>query len=74
VFWMLDSCSQRHDIRLVVLVTCYTAFNLSNISIFTTLLSGGLLLLMMLLYLLPAKTPHGFRAEPASALQPVLQS
>src|SRR3974390_1628521 len=42
VFWVLDSASQRHDARLAALVICYAAYNLANISIFTSLLSGGL--------------------------------
>jgi hypothetical protein len=50
VFWVLDSVSQRHDPRLAALVTTYAAYNLANISIFTTLLSGGLGLLIVLLY------------------------
>ena len=53
VFWMLDSVSRRHDPRLVALVTTYAAYNLANISIFTTLLSGGLGLLMIMLYVMP---------------------
>jgi hypothetical protein len=53
VFWFLDSVSKRHDPRLVALVTAYAAYNLANISIFTSLLSGGLALLMFFLYVLP---------------------
>ena len=53
VFWALDSLSRRHDPRLVALVTTYAAYNLANISIFTTLLSGGLGLLIVSLYLMP---------------------
>ncbi len=57
VFWMLDSLTRRHDPRLIALVTTYAAYNLANISIFTTLLSGGLALLMMTLYLMPIGAP-----------------
>jgi hypothetical protein len=53
VFWLLDSVSKRHDPRLVALVTAYAAYNLANISIFTSLLSGGLALLMFFMYVLP---------------------
>jgi O-antigen polymerase len=53
VFWILDSVSKRHDPRLVALVTAYAAFNFANISIFTSLLSGGLALLIFFLYVLP---------------------
>lgn len=54
VFWVLDSASQRHDPRLAALVTTYAAYNLANISLFTSLLSGGLALLILLLYLMPS--------------------
>ncbi len=57
VFWALDSLTRRHDPRLIALVTTYAAYNLANISIFTTLLSGGLALLMMTLYLMPIGAP-----------------
>lgn len=53
VFWMLDSMARRHDPRMAMLVTAYAAFNLANISIFTTILSGGLALLMIILFLMP---------------------
>jgi hypothetical protein len=55
VFWLLDSAAQRHDPRFAGLVTCYAAYNLANISLFTSLLSGGLWAIMLLLYLMPAK-------------------
>jgi hypothetical protein len=55
VFWTLDSVARRHDPRLAALVTSYAAYNLANISIFTSLLSGGLALLILLLYLLPCE-------------------
>jgi len=53
VFWTLDSAAQRHDPRLAALVTTYAAYNLANISIFTTLYSGGLALLILALWLMP---------------------
>jgi hypothetical protein len=53
VFWALDSAAQRHDPRLAALVTCYAAYNIANISIFTSLYSGGLAILIFSLYLLP---------------------
>lgn len=52
VFWVLDSAAQGHDPRLAALACTYSAYNLANISIFTTLLSGGLGLLILVLYLL----------------------
>jgi O-antigen polymerase len=56
VFWALDSAAQRHDPRLAALVTCYAAYNIANISIFTSLYSGGLAVLILSLYLMPPKT------------------
>jgi hypothetical protein len=53
VFWMLDSASRRQDPRLSALVITYAAYNLANISLFTTLLSGGLGLLIFFLYWMP---------------------
>jgi hypothetical protein len=55
VFWILDSAAQKHDPRLAALVTTYAAYNIANISIFTSLLSGGLALLMVMLYVMPAQ-------------------
>jgi hypothetical protein len=53
VFWVLDSAAQKHDPRLAALVTCYAAYNMSNISLFTSLFSGGLAILIFSLYLMP---------------------
>jgi hypothetical protein len=58
VLWIIDSAAQRHDSRLSALVLCYAAFNLSNISIFTSLFSGGLGLLILLLYVMPHEDPE----------------
>lgn len=62
VFWLLDSASQRHDPRLAALVTTYAAYNIANISMFTSLLSGGLALLIFLLYLMPPDKAASFGA------------
>jgi hypothetical protein len=53
VFWVLDSAASRHDPRFAALITCYAAYNIANISIFTSLFSGGLAFLILALYLLP---------------------
>src|SRR4029079_18737998 len=50
VFWILDSTAKGHDLRFAALMVSFEALNLANVSIFTTLLSGGLGLLMVLLY------------------------
>lgn len=55
VFWVLDSAASRHDPRLAALTTCYAAYNIANISIFTSLFSGGLAFLIVALYLLPSE-------------------
>jgi hypothetical protein len=66
VFWALDSAAQRHDPRLAALVTCYAAYNIANISIFTSLYSGGLAILILALYLMPPQAIAP-RKEPALA-------
>jgi len=55
VFWVLDSVSQKQDPHFAALVTIYAAYNISNISLFTSLLSGGLVLLIFLLYIKPVE-------------------
>ena len=55
VFWLLDSAAQKHDPRFAALVTSYAAYNIANISIFTSLYSGGLAILILALYLMPAE-------------------
>ena len=55
VFWLLDSTAQKHDPRFAALVTSYAAYNIANISIFTSLYSGGLAILILALYLMPAE-------------------
>ena len=57
VFWILDSAARRQDPRLAALVTTYSAYNLANISLFTTSLSGGLGLLILFLYWMPRPNP-----------------
>ncbi len=64
VFWMLDSAAQKHEQRFAALVISYAAYNLANISIFTSLFSGGLFLLIVFLYLAPVRGGGGF-AQPA---------
>src|SRR5439155_22707273 len=55
VFCVVDSTANRHDARLAALVLTYATYNLANISLFTSLLSGGLGLLTVFLYLLQPK-------------------
>ena len=58
VFWALDSLSQKHNPRLVGLLISFQAFNLANINLFTTLLSGGFALLMLIVYVMPGEKPE----------------
>jgi hypothetical protein len=72
VFWLLDSVAQRHDPRLAALVTCYTAYNLANISLFTTLFSGGLAILILSLHLMPPEETVRLR-EPLSGTKATMR-
>jgi hypothetical protein len=71
VFWALDSAAKRHDPRLAALVTTYAAVNMANISIFTTLFSGGLGCLILLLYALQPKMGMEL-ADPRSKASAIL--
>jgi len=55
MFWCLDSAAQNHDPRFSALAISYAAYNLANISIFTSLLSGGLGVLILALYFMPSQ-------------------
>lgn len=68
VFWMLDSLTRKHDPRLVALVISFAAYNIANISLFTSLLSGGLGLIALWFYLLaPERSPHSPALPAASS-------
>jgi len=53
IFWVLDSAAQGHDIRLTGPLVSFAAINISNISLFTSMLSGGLFLIIVILLFLP---------------------
>ena len=53
VFWIFDSCAREQDPRLAALAATVIGVSLANVSLFTTLLSGGFLFLMAALLLLP---------------------
>lgn len=55
VFWILDSTAKGHDLRLTAPMVSFAALNLANISLFTSLLSGGLGLLILFLYFAPRR-------------------
>jgi len=54
-FWIFDSVTYRQNMRFAALVTCYAAYNLCNIPLFTSVLSGGMGVLALTLYFLPAE-------------------
>jgi hypothetical protein len=74
VFWVLDSTAKGHDLRFTALVVTFEALNLANVSLFTSLLSGGLGLLMIFLYFAPRYYPEsGFARVAYPAMRPVPQ-
>jgi hypothetical protein len=52
-FWVLDLVGSRHDPRFVAVAVSFAAMSFANVSLFTTLLTGGLGLLMLLMLLSP---------------------
>jgi hypothetical protein len=79
VFLLLDSAAKRHDPRFAALVITYAAYNISNISIFTSLFSGGLALIILTLYLMPPENTRNFvtakdrKAHHIAAVSPITQ-
>lgn len=55
VFWIFDSIARLHDHRFVTVTLGNIALIFANGSLFTTIISGGLLLLTITLYLYPIK-------------------
>jgi hypothetical protein len=53
LFWVLDSCAQGHNQNFVAVISCYAAANISNISLFTSFVSGGLGFLVILFFFMP---------------------
>lgn len=53
VFWLLDSAAKGHHPVFAALLVSLAALNISNISLFTALLSGGLGFCILMLYLMP---------------------
>jgi O-antigen polymerase len=59
VFWLIDSAAQGHDSKFAALAIFFATYNLANLSLFTTLLSGGLGLLIVFLRFAPPQTRGG---------------
>jgi hypothetical protein len=55
VFWVLDSVASRYDTRFVMVALAFIATSFANVSLFTTLLSGGLGILTAALFVLPKR-------------------
>ena len=56
VFWMVDSASQRHSVLFGAATLTFAALSLANVSLFTVLISGGLIPLMVMLLVMPTVT------------------
>ena len=50
LFWLIDSVAKLHDSRFVTVALGNIALIFANISLFTTIISGGLFLLIIALY------------------------
>ena len=53
VFWVLDCSTARHNVVFASLMIAFITLNLTNVSLFTTLVSGGLGLLILLFLAMP---------------------
>jgi hypothetical protein len=70
VLWVFDSLAALHDFRLAGVAISYDAMLLTSGSLFTTLLSGGLLFLMLALWLLPRQAVSARKASLTTRLEP----
>jgi hypothetical protein len=55
LFWLIDSCSRRYTIPLCASAITMCAISLTNSSLFTTFLGGGVLMWLLLFILMPKK-------------------
>ena len=53
LFWIFDSIAKRFETRFVIIAATFIATSFGNISLSTTLVSGGLGLLLISLFVLP---------------------
>jgi hypothetical protein len=73
IFWMLDSAASGHELIFTGPLISFTAANIGNASMFTTMFSGGLFLIIIILYFLPrrhAVTVRSVGALASPALSP----
>ncbi len=54
VFWALDCAAAKHDLRFSATCVALVCLSILNVSLFTTLLSGGLFAMMIILSILPS--------------------
>ena len=55
-FWVVDSAAQRQSVTFAALTLVFAGMDLANVSLFTTLVSGGLLSLTILFLAMPSET------------------
>lgn len=72
VLWLIDSVGQKLDMKFVALTTFYATYSLANLSLFTTLLSGGLGLLILFLYWMPLPRVAKFSSATKPARRVIL--
>jgi hypothetical protein len=57
IFWILDSAAQGHSRLFSCLLVVYTSINVANVSLFTSLISGGVVLIVLIFLILRGQTP-----------------
>lgn len=55
LFWAIDSATGEHDIAFASAYVSFSAATLANVSIFTTLVSGGLMFSILVLWVMPLR-------------------
>jgi hypothetical protein len=71
VFWILDSAAAGHSPVFSATAVSFTALNLGNVSLFTTLLSGGLFFTILILYVMPREAEETATASDTETLPDV---
>jgi hypothetical protein len=70
VFWVLDCSAARHNVVFASLMIAFITLNLTNVSLFTTLVSGGLGLVILLFLVMPQEEEgKGTPKETAPSLE-----
>ena len=55
LFWVFDCIAKRYETRFVIIAATFIAVSFGNISLSTTIVSGGLGFLFIALFVLPSK-------------------